>query len=261
MASSFDCPGPMAKTVEDCQTIFEIIRGEDPHDATSSSVDLSVAIPDGPIKVGIPKEYFAKGVDDEIKEITLQAAKTLEKEGYILKEISLPYTQYAVPTYYVLIFSEISSNLARYDGIRFGKERSFFEDEAKRRIMIGTYTLSAGYFDQYYLQASKVRKLIQQDFKEAFGKVDVILGPVSPIPPFKLGEKVDDPVAMYLADILTVSANLAGIPGLALPCGFTQNNLPVGMQLLGLHFSENLLFKVGKDFQAITDYHKRRPNL
>lgn len=258
MASSFDCPGPMAKTVEDCQIIFDLIKGKDPFDATSSDV-VKPVLPQEKVTIGLPKEYFAEGIAREIREQVLEAAKFLEEIGYNVQEISLPNTGYAISIYYVLVPSEISSNMARYDGIRFGRERSSLEEEVKRRIMVGTYTLSAGYFDHYYLQASKVRTLIQQDFEMAFKEVDLLLGPVYPVLPFKLGEKTADPVAMYLADILTVSANLAGIPGLALPCGFTADGLPVGLQLLGPHFSEKLLFKVGKDYQALTDWHKRKP--
>lgn len=262
MGSSFDCPGPMAKTVEDCKVIFDLIKGRDSCDATS--VDYNkVRVPQkkDKIKVGLPKEFFAEGINSEVKNLVLEAAKKIENEGFLIEEISLKNTQYAVPTYYILIPSEISSNMARYDGKRFGKERELFEDEVKRRIMIGTYALSAGYYDQYYSKALKVRRLIQDDFKSAFEKVDVILGPVSPTPAFKFGEKTKDPLEMYLTDILTAGTNLAGIPGLALPCGFTKENLPVGMQILGPHYSEDLLFSVGESFQKITDWHTKKPKI
>jgi len=270
MASSFDCPGPIGKSVEDCEIVFNLMKGKDGRDATSSEKDQknppSSRQPAGlrrasKIKIGLPKEFFTEGIDSEVKELVKEAAKTLEKSGFAIEDVSLPHTDYAIAVYYILVPSEISSNMARYDGNRFGHQRETFEDEVKRRIMLGTYTLSAGYFDEYYLKALKVRALIQKDYLEAFEKVDLILGPVSPTPPFKIGEMVSDPLKMYIADILTVSANLAGIPGLAFPCGFTKNNLPVGLQLLGPHFSEDLLFEVGKKYQNLTDFHKKKPNI
>ncbi|MCL5090995.1 MAG: Asp-tRNA(Asn)/Glu-tRNA(Gln) amidotransferase subunit GatA [Patescibacteria group bacterium] len=262
MASSFDCPGPMAKTVEDCEIVFNWMEGEDFHDATSSAGQIKKHIEkQDKIKIGLPKEYFAEGIDEEVKTLVMAAAKLLEQNGFLLEEVTLPRTEYGVPVYYTLIFSEISSNMARYDGIRFGKDRDSFEDEVKRRIMLGTYTLSAGYFDQYYLKASRVRSLVQKDFEEVFKKVDCLLGPVAPTPAFKIGEKSNDPVQLYLEDILTVSANLAGIPSLALPCGFTKENLPVGMQIMGPAFSEEGLFKIGKRYQELTDWHKRKPEI
>lgn len=260
MASSFDCPGPIAKSAEDCEILFNIIAGPDGKDATASSFSSTKTVKNR-LTLGIPKEYFTSDIDEEVKISVSKAVKLLEKNGFLVKEVSLPNTFLAIPAYYILVPSEISSNMARYDGIRFGKERSNFEDEVKRRIITGTFTLSSGYFDQYYLKASKVRKLFQDDFARVFEKVDLLITPVTPTPPFKIGENSADPVKMYLADILTSGANLAGIPGLALPCGFTKSNLPIGLQILGPHFSENLLFFVGKAFQELTDWHLKKPNI
>lgn len=260
MASSFDSPGPIGKTVEDCEIVFNSIKGRDAKDATSSE-GTRENYNKNSLKIGLPKEFFSDGIDSEVKELVRGAAKTLEGNGYIVKQVSLPHTDYAIAVYYILVPSEISSNMARYDGIRFGQGREVFEDEVKRRIMLGTYTLSAGYFDEYYLKALKVRTFVQKDYLDAFKEVDLILGPVSPTPPFKIGEMISDPLKMYMADILTVGANLAGIPGLAFPCGFTKDNLPVGLQLLGPHFSEDLLFSVGKKYQELTDFHKMKPKI
>lgn len=260
MASSFDCPGPMAKTVEDCEIIFDIIKGQDENDATSLYQEKTIK-GKGKIKIGLPKEFFSEGIDNEVKEKVILAASLLEKNGFILQEVSLPYTKYSIPIYYILVPSEISSNMARYDGIRFGGKRELFEEEVKRRIILGTYSLSAGYFDEYYSKASKIRSLITKDYLEVFTQVDLLLAPVSPTPPFKIGERANDPLKMYLSDILTVSANLAGVPSLALPCGFTKDNLPIGMQLIGPHFSEKLLFKVGKIYQKLTDWHLKKPTI
>ncbi|MGB9637562.1 MAG: amidase, partial [Microgenomates group bacterium] len=190
MASSFDCPGPMGKTVEDCEIVFNIMKGKDERDATSSREELKdIGDEEKRITIGLPKEFFAEGIDSEVKDLVKKAAQLFADNDFVIKEISLPHTQYAIAAYYVLVSSEISSNMARYDGNRFGDRRETFEDEVKRRIMLGTYTLSAGYFDQYYLKALKVRNLIQKDYLQAFQKVDLILGPVSPTPPFKIGEK------------------------------------------------------------------------
>ncbi len=263
MASSLDCPGPMGKTVEDCEVIFNLMRGEDEKDATTKTGSHK----DPPLlklrrtTVGLPKEFFSDGIDNEVKDSVKEAAKLLEKNGIFFEEVSLPHTEFCVPVYYVIVSSEISSNMARYTGARFGHERKLFEEEVKRRIMLGTYSLSAGYFDEFYLKASKVRRLILDDYQKAFKKVDLLLGPVLPNVAFKIGEKTSDPLKMYLEDILTTGANLAGIPGLALPCGFSGENLPVGMQILGPHFSENLIFDLGKKYQSLTDWHKKRPNI
>jgi aspartyl-tRNA(Asn)/glutamyl-tRNA(Gln) amidotransferase subunit A len=265
MASSLDTIGHFTKTVYDSALILNVTAGHDNYDATTPNIpvtDYTRDIQKGikGIKIGIPREYFIKGIDQAVEKSVKTAIKKMEGLGGKLVEISLPHTEYALAVYYIVQPSEVSSNLARYDGIRYGKGRETFGDEAKRRIILGTYTLSAGYYDAYYLQAMKARTLIKKDFESAFKKVDVIIAPVSPTPPFKLGEKSDDPLAMYLADIFTVTANLAGIPSLAVPCGFT-GKLPVGMQIMGSHFNEGLLFRVGFAYEQATDWHRRKPNL
>jgi len=249
MASSLDCMGHFTKNIEDSALILSVTAGKDPYDATTPSFETPDYLKNlkkeiRGIKIGVPKEYFIKGMEKEIEQQTLLAIKGLEKLGAKIVEISLPHTKYAVATYYIIQPAEVSSNLARYDGIRYGFGREKFGDEAKRRIMLGTYTLSAGYYEAYYLKAMKVRTLIKQDFAEAFKKVQAIVTPVSPTLPFKLGEKTQDPLKMYLSDIFTIPANLAGLPALALPIGFV-NNLPVGIQILGPQFSEELLFRIG----------------
>lgn len=265
MASSFDTPGPLGKTIEDCEIVFNIMKGKDIMDGTTSDGSPHSSrlrqTKEGKITIGLPKEFFSEGIDEEVKVLVENATKELEKQGAILKEVTLPNTPYTMDVYYIIVPSEISSNMARYTGIRFGEQREKFEDEIKRRIMLGTYALSAGYYDQFYAKASRVRTLIQNDYFKAFNEVDFLLGPVSPTPPFKLGEKISDPVSMYLADVFTISTNLAGIPSLALPCGFTKAGLPVGMQILGPHFSEESLFEVGKNYQKITSWHLEKPNI
>lgn len=257
MASSLDSMGHFAHTVEDTEKVFNITMGEDGKDATVKNSNLKVI--SSKLKIGLPKEYFTEGLDLEVKEKVMQAAKAFEKMGHSVSEVSLPYTKYAISVYYIVMPAEVGSNLGRYDGIRYGNDRSTFGAEARRRIMLGTYTLSSGYYDAYYLKAMKVRTLICKDFDTAFKKVDALITPSSPTPPFKIGEKVNNPLEMYLSDIYTVSANLAGICGLTLPSGFTKTGLPVGTQLLGPRFGENILFKLGKDFQNQTDYHTKLP--
>lgn len=261
MASSLDCPGPMGKTVEDCEVIFNLMKGKDGKDAASHENIKNEKKVKEKIIIGLPKEFFSEGIDNGVKDAVKKAAKLLEKNGIFFEEVSLPHTEFCVPVYYVIVSSEISSNMARYTGVRFGHERKMFEDEVKRRIMLGTYSLSAGYFNEFYLKASKVRHLILDDYQKVFEKVDLLLGPVSPNTAFKIGEKTSDPLKMYLEDILTAGANLAGIPGLALPCGFSDGNLPIGIQILGPHFSEKLIFNIGKKYQSLTDWHKKRPNI
>ncbi|MBI2195798.1 MAG: Asp-tRNA(Asn)/Glu-tRNA(Gln) amidotransferase subunit GatA [Candidatus Levybacteria bacterium] len=264
MASSLDSIGHFTKTVEDSALLLSVTAGSDPHDATTPDKTVSnySKIENGVkgLKIGVPKEYFASGLDSEIKEKTEAVIKKLEELGAEVVDISLPNTQYAIAAYYIIMSSEVSSNLARYDGIRFGNDRSFFGDEAKRRIMFGTFTLSAGYYDAYYKKAMQVRTLIKQDFEKAFEKVDAIISPVSPTAPWKLGEKVNDPLKMYLSDIFTVTANLAGIPSLAVPAGFS-NGLPIGIQIMGTQFSEEKLFQVGYAFEQATEYYKHTPKL
>lgn len=252
MASSLDCIGHLAKTVSDARKIFEVTKGEDGYDSTVRETSLKRK--KRKIKIGIPKEYFGKGLEKEVERSVLKAADVFKKEGVEVFDISLPHTKYAISVYYIVQPAEVSSNLARYDGIRYGNERTSFGEEAVRRIMLGTYVLSAGYYDKYYLKAMKVRSKIVDDFNKAFKKVDAILAPVSPTPAFKLGERVKDPLKMYLADILTVAANLAGIPSLAIPYLSTKNNLPLGFQLMGKRFSENLLFDLGELFEKATSF-------
>jgi len=253
MASSLDSVGHFGNSVEDVEKVFAVTRGEDGYDATVKTVtsdQYPVTSGKRKLRIGIPKEYFVEGLDREVEKAVLEATEVFKKKGAELVDVSLPHTKYANSVYYIIQPAEVSSNLGRYDGIRYGNDRASFGDEAKRRIMLGSYVLSAGYYDAYYLKAMKVRSKIIEDFDNAFKKVDAIIAPVSPTPPFKLGEKTSDPLKMYLADIYTVAANLAGIPGLAIPSGFTKNNLPLGFQLLGPRFSENTLFELGKIFEG-----------
>jgi aspartyl-tRNA(Asn)/glutamyl-tRNA(Gln) amidotransferase subunit A len=252
MASSLDSIGCMAQKVADVESIFNVMAGEDGRDSSVKNVEFLK--PKDKMKIGIPKEYFVGGVDKEVERSVYDASKIFEKEGVELTEISLPLTKYAISVYYIIQPAEVSSNLGRYDGIRYGGKRSDFGAEAVRRIMLGTYVLSEGYYDAYYLKAQKVRSKLINDFDKAFGKVDAIIAPVSPTAAFKLGEKVSDPLKMYLADIFTASANLAGIPGLAIPSGFNKEGLPLGFQLMGQKYSEPILFSLGKMYQEVTGY-------
>lgn len=252
MASSMDSIGHFTKTVEDSAIFLQVTAGRDQMDATTPPKE----VPDyekqlketKKLKIGIPKEYFAKGLDVKVKEKVESAIKFYEKNGFEIVEVSLPHTEYAIACYYVIQPSEVSSNLARYDGIRYGNDRSAFGDEAVRRIMLGTFTLSSGYVDAYYKKAMKVRTLIKKDFDDVFKKVDAIISPVSPTLPWKLGEKTNDPLAMYLSDALTVPTNIAGIPGISVPIGFV-GDLPVGMQILANHFEEKILFQLGHFYE------------
>jgi aspartyl-tRNA(Asn)/glutamyl-tRNA(Gln) amidotransferase subunit A len=211
------------------------------------------------MEIGIPKEYFDKGIDPEVKKSVMEAVGVFKKNGFEIKQISLPNSQYGIAVYYLVQATEVASNLGRYDGIRYGNDRSSFGAEAKRRIMLGTFASSAGYSAKFFEKAARVRTLISQDFEKAFNQVDLILAPVSPTPPFKLGEKANDPLQMYLSDILTVPVNLAGLPALALPCGFSKSGLPVGMQLIGPRWGEEWLFEVGEKYQELTEWHKLKP--
>ena len=282
-ASSLDQIGPMTKNVCDAALLLSVISGKDPMDSTSVPLET----PDYPgimekwnpgmmtgIKIGRPKEFFTEGIDPEVRTAVEKAIKVYEKLGAKIIDVSLPHTEYGIATYYLIAPSEASSNLARYDGVHYGdrtpqseglidmyiRSRSEgFGPEVKRRIMLGTFCLSSGYYDAYYLRALKVRQLIKQDFDEAFKKVDVIIGPTSPIPAFKLGEKTADPLQMYLCDIFTVTCNLAGIPGISIPSGFTPDGLPIGLQILGKPFDETTVLKVARAFERETEFHKRRP--
>jgi aspartyl-tRNA(Asn)/glutamyl-tRNA(Gln) amidotransferase subunit A len=265
MASSLDSIGHFTKTVEDNARILQVTAGNDPMDATTpphAVPDYVASIKKGVkgLTIGVPKEYFIEGLDPRIKELTMKALREYEAMGATLVDISLPHTEYAIEVYYIIQTAEVSSNLARFDGIRYGNDRSTFGDEAKRRIMLGTYVLSAGYYDAYYKKAMQVRTLLIKDFEEAYKKVDVIITPASPTLPWKLGEKVADPLKMYLSDIFTVHANLVGIPGLAVPIGFLEG-LPVGMQILGPHFSEDLLYRVGHAYEEKNPWYKESPSL
>lgn len=264
MASSLDSIGHFTKTVEDSAMYLKITAGQDPMDATTPPImvpDYTQNIDKGVkgLRIGIPKEYFIEGLDPRVKSIIENALNWFEENGAELVEISLPHTSYAIEVYYIIQTAEVSSNLARYTGTRYGKDRSKFTDEGKRRIMLGTYVLSAGYYDAYYKKAMQVRTLLKKDFEEAFKKVDVMITPASPTPPWKLGEKKEDPLSMYLSDIFTVHANLVGVPGLVVPAGFV-GNLPIGLQLLGPHFSEVKLFQTGHAYEQSHPFWKKRPN-
>lgn len=265
MASSLDCPGPFAKSVEDIRLILEWISGPDGFDAnclpekfTLQSAKRQTGL--NGLKVGVPKEYFGKGLDKEVEKVIKDAVKRLEELRAEIVEVSLPHTEYGVAVYYILMSSEVSSNLARFDGIRFGRSRDHFGAEPKRRIMLGTFALSSGYYDDYFAKAAKVRNLIKQDFNKAFQKCDVIVGPVSPSVAWNLGEKVNDPLKMYLSDAYTIPASLAGIPGLSVPCGFVQG-LPVGLQILGQHWDEETVLRVGLAFEQATSWRKEKPKV
>ena len=265
MASSFDTIGHMTKTVYDNAKVLEVTAGFDPYDATTVPVKVdqytkSLGQDIKGLKIGIPKEYFVKGLNEAVHDSIKKSLKILEKLGATVKKISLPHTDYAMACYYILVPSEVSSNLSRYDGVRYGFSREVFGEEAKRRIMLGSYTLSSGYYDAYYLKAAKVRTLIKQDFVKAFKEVDVLIAPTSPTLPFKIGEKVDDPLKMYLSDIFLCPANLAGIPALNITSGFV-GDLPVGMQIIGPQFSEELLYKAAYLFEQETQYYKIHPKL
>lgn len=263
-ASSLDHPGPFAKTVKDAAILLEVMAGRDPMDSTTAEIPVPnyaehVGRPVEGLKVGVPLEYFEEGLDPDVRAAVELGLHELACGGAEIVPLSLPHTSYAIPTYYVIATAEASSNLARYDGVRYGLRSSEattlsemyrrtrdagFGAEVKRRIMLGTYVLSAGYYDAYYLKAQRVRSLLARDFDEAFSKVDVLVTPTTPTPAFKLGEKTDDPLAMYLADIFTVTADLAGIPGISIPCGRSKEGLPIGMQILGKHFDEATVLRV-----------------
>lgn len=279
-ASSLDQIGPITKNVRDSAILMNIISGHDPYDSTSAPLSVpdftSVLGQDiKGIKIGIPKEYFIEGMDKEVENAVREAIKKLESLGAIPVEISLPHSEYALATYYILATSEASSNLARYDGVKYGfraegkdlldmymKTRAAgFGAEVKRRIILGTYALSSGYYEAYYRKAQQVRTLIKQDFEKAFEIADVIITPTSPTPAFKVGEKTAEPLQMYLSDIFTLSLNLAGVPGISIPCGFTSDKLPVGLQIIGKHFDEASIFKVSYAYEQATDWHKRKPSL
>jgi len=277
-ASSLDQGGPLARSAEDCAHLLNIMAGFDPNDSTSvnkEKPDYSATLnqPMTGLKIGVPKEYFSEGLDGQVAETIQLAIKEFEKMGAEIKEITLSHTDLSVPAYYIIAPAECSSNLARYDGVRYGyrhpdpenldqlyarSRAQGFGAEVKRRIMVGTYALSAGYYDAYYLKAQKIRRLIANDFRDAFQQVDLIMGPTSPTVAFKLGEKSDDPIKMYLSDIYTIAVNLAGLPGISIPAGFV-NNLPVGLQIIGNYFEEGKLLNAAHQYQQATDWHLKRP--
>ena len=280
-ASSLDQIGPITKDVTDCALIMKVISGHDNLDSTS----LNLEVPDylkscqtgiKDLKIGVPKEYFIKGIDAEVKNALDRALKIFEKLGAKIEEVSLPHTEYSLPTYYLIATAEASSNLARYDGIQYGYRAEDYKDlssmyqktrsegfgsEVKRRIMLGTYALSSGYYDAYYLKAQKVRTLIKEDFKKAFNKYDILITPTSPTPAFKLNEKVADPLTMYLSDIYNIPINLAGIPAISINCGYTKSNLPIGLQIIGNYFSEETILRTAFNFEQNNDLEKKKPTI
>lgn len=280
-ASSLDQIGPITRTVEDNAYLLETISGLDPMDSTSANVDVPnfVSSLTGDIKglrIAVPKEYLGEGVGDEARNSVQEALKVLEGLGAEWEEVSLPHSKYALAAYYLLSSSEASANLARFDGVRYGyrsdnadtliemyknTRAEGFGSEVKRRIMLGTFSLSSGYYDAYYKKAQKVRTLIKKDFEDVFQKYDVIVGPTTPTPAFKIGEKLDDPLTMYANDILTIPVNLAGVPGISIPCGFSKEGLPLGLQVIGKHFDESTIYRAAHAFEQATDYHKQYPKL
>lgn len=279
-ASSLDQIGPLTRDVTDCANLFNIIAGHDEMDSTSSAA----AVPDYTkslvedvkgLKIGLPKEYFVEGMDPEVEQAVRTAIKKYEELGAEVVEISLPHTEYAISTYYLIAPAEAATNLERYDGVSYGERvdgedlvqmmtntrDEKFGEEVKRRIMIGNYALSAGYYDAYYLKALKVRTLVQQDYTEAFKKVDVIMAPTAPTPAFKIGEMIADPLQMYLQDVCTVPLNLAGLPGISIPCGKSSKGLPIGLQIIGKPLAEETLIRTAYTYEQSQDYHKQMPEL
>ena len=280
-ASSLDQIGPIAKDVEDCAILLNGISGYDPHDSTS----VNIEVPDykqflvndvKAIRIGIPDEYFVEGMDPDVERSVKDAIDLLKRLGAEVKAISLPHTPYAVAIYYIICTAEASSNLARYDGVKYGFRSKRYDDllemygrtraegfgkEVKRRIILGTYVLSAGYYDAYYRKASQVRTLMRNDFDKAFKDVDVIITPTAPTPAFRLGEKVENPLQMYLSDILTIPVNLTGIPAISIPCGLSREGLPIGLQIMGKHFDEGKIIQVAFTYEQNTEFHQKRPTL
>jgi aspartyl-tRNA(Asn)/glutamyl-tRNA(Gln) amidotransferase subunit A len=288
-ASSLDQVGPFAHNLADTALLLSVIAGPDPHDSTSVDEPIPdyVATLDEPpesLRIGVVRDFFGAGLDQEVGSAIKEAIRVYQKAGAVIKDVSLPHSRYGIPAYYIVASAECSSNLARYDGTTYGHRAADFSPkypgeeslpplvrmmmasraegfglEVKRRIMLGTFTLSAGYADQYYNKALKVRRKIRGDFDTAFGEVDILVGPTSPTPAFKLDERTTDPLAMYLSDIYTITANLAGIPGISVPCGVTRENLPIGMQLLAAPFAEEKLLRTARVFERETDWHLKRP--
>ena len=281
-ASSLDQVGPITRSVEDAAAVYQVIAGLDPRDSTTSPRPVEDVLPAvraakdlKGLKLGLPKEYFVEGLDPEIEKLTRAAVDQCRALGAEIVDVELPHSKYGIACYYVLAPAEASANLARYDGVRYGFRAEAgdlqemyeqtrargFGAEVKRRVILGTYVLSSGFHDAYYLQAQKVRTLIRGDFERAFARCDAILGPVTPTPAFRVGEKTADPVQMYLGDIFTVNVNLAGICGLSVPCGFTQNGLPAGLHVVGPAFREELALKIGAAYQHATEWHMQQPKI
>ncbi len=290
-ASSLDQAGPMARTAHDCATLLNAMHGFDERDSTSLqreredftrlldqafSTEASESQPLKGLRIGVPSEFYGAGLDAEVKAATLAAIAQLEQLGATVVDVHLPHTELSIPTYYVIAPAEASSNLSRFDGVRYGHRAAQYSDledmyrksrsegfgwEVKRRILVGTYVLSHGYYDAYYLQAQRLRRMIAQDYQNALAQCDVIMGPVAPTPAWRLGEKSDDPVQMYLADIYTLSLNLAGLPGMSVPCGFSSDERPIGLQIIGNYFDEARLLQVAHAFQSVTDWHQRKPEV
>ena len=290
-ASSLDQAGPMARTAHDCATLLNAMHGFDERDSTSLqreredftrlldqafSSEASESQPLKGLRIGVPGEFYGAGLDAEVKAATLAAIAQLEQLGATVVDVHLPHTELSIPTYYVIAPAEASSNLSRFDGVRYGHRAAQYSDledmyrksrsegfgwEVKRRILVGTYVLSHGYYDAYYLQAQRLRRMIAQDYQNALAQCDVIMGPVAPTPAWRLGEKSDDPVQMYLADIYTLSLNLAGLPGMSVPCGFSSDERPIGLQMIGNYFDEARLLQVAHAFQSATDWHTRKPQV
>ncbi len=280
-ASSLDQIGPFAHDVRDAALLLEVIAGHDERDSTSVNRPVpeytkTLDQPIKPLTIGVAQEHFGEGLDPEVEKSVREALEVYRQQGATIKEVSLPSSPYAVAVYYIVATAEASSNLARYDGVHYGHRAKDFDSmihmysktrgegfgkEVKRRIMLGTYALSSGYYDAYYVKALKVRRLIKQDFDRAFAECDVVMGPTSPTPAFKAGEKTDNPLAMYLSDIYTISCNLAGIGGISIPCGFTQSGLPIGLQILAPPFEEEKMLRIARMHEQATEWHTRRPAL
>ena len=290
-ASSLDQAGPMACSAEDCALMLNAMHGFDERDSTSLqrdnedftrllaqpfSAEASESQPLKGLRIGVPSEFYGEGLDAEVKAATLAAIAHFESLGATMVDVHLPHTELSIPTYYVIAPAEASSNLSRFDGVRYGYRAENYTDledmyrksrsegfgwEVKRRIMVGTYVLSHGYYDAYYLQAQRLRRMIAQDYQNALAQCDVIMGPVAPTPAWRLGEKADDPVQMYLADIYTLSLNLAGLPGMSIPCGFSGDQRPIGLQIIGNYFDEARLLQIAHAFQTTTDWHQRKPQV
>jgi aspartyl-tRNA(Asn)/glutamyl-tRNA(Gln) amidotransferase subunit A len=280
-ASSLDQIGPITKDVEDSAIMMNAISGYDPFDSTS----VKIRVPDyrqslikdvKGVRIGVPGEYFVEGMDPDVEKAVREAIDHFKRLGAEVMRVSLPHTEYAVAIYYIIATAEASSNLARYDGVKYGLRSKGYKDlmgmysqtraegfgqEVKRRIILGTYVLSAGYYEAYYRKASQVRTLMRRDFEEVFQKVDVIITPTAPTPAFRIGDKVKDPLQMYLSDIYTIPVNLAGIPAISIPCGFSHENLPIGLQIMGKHFDEGKLLRVAYTFEQNTDFHLKKPTL